>query len=154
MAIKDVKVRFNCKKDIEILSAAVANNSPPASATAGVAMYETDRFGQTNAQFENGANFPHQPASKHQLCIKGTVTAAQILVGTFTLWGYLASANAWFKINVNGGSALAETSTDAIGYTETFSNLSAFDRVYLELSSIGGTGATFSAWLVACQESF
>ena len=154
MALGDVKTRSNCKKDIVLLAAATGNNSAPASASAGIAMYEVDKIGHTSSIFKDGANFPHQPVSKHRLCIKGTVDAGQTLVGTFTLWGYLESASAWFQVKVNGGSALAETGTDTIGYSEVFDLLSAFDRVYLQIASIGGTGASFDAWLVTCQEAF
>jgi len=154
MALGDVKVRSNCKKDIVLLAAAVANNGAPALATDGIAMYEVDKLGQTSSIFKDGVNYPHQPVGKHRLCIKGTVDAGQTLVGTFTLWGYLESASAWFQVKVNGGSALAETGTDTIGYSEVFDLLSAFDRVYLQIASIGGTGASFDAWLVTCQEAF
>jgi len=154
MALGDVKTRSNCKKDIVLLAAATANNNAPALATDGIAMYEVDKIGRSGTIFKDGANFPHHPASKHRLCIKGTVTAGQTLVGTFTLWGYLESAQAWFQVKVNAGSALAETGTDTIGYSEVFDQLSAFDRLYLQLASIGGTGASFEAWLVTCEEAF
>ncbi len=154
MAVGDIKVRANCKKDIKLLEAAVANVAAPTAATDGVRMYQLDKLGQGGTIFKDGANFPNQPTSKHRLCIKGTVTAGQTLVGTFTLWGYLESAAAWFRVPVNGGSALAETGTDVIGYTEVFEQLSCFDRVAISLASIGGTGASFDAWLTTCQESF
>lgn len=149
MAVGDVKSRSNCKKDMQILAAAVANVNPPALATDGFPVYPVMDFGG-----QDGVNYEGLPASRHQLCIKGTVTAGQTLVGTFTLWGYLQSASAWFQIKVNAGSALAETGTDVIGYTEVIQGLSAFDRVAISLASIGGTGASFDAWLVACSEAF
>lgn len=154
MALGDVKVRSNCKKDIVLLAGATANNGAPAAATDGIRMYEYDKLGQSSTLFKDGVNFPHQPVAKHRLCIKGTVTAGQTLVGTFTLWGYLESAGVWFQVKVNGGSALAETDTDKIGYTEVFDLLSSFDRIYLQLAAIGGAGATFDAYLVTCQEAF
>lgn len=154
MAVGDVKVRANCKKDIKLMENATANVAAPTLVTDGIPMYEVDKLGQGSTIFKDGVNFPHQPTSKHRLCIRGTVNAGQVLVGTFTLWGWLESAQAWFQIRVNAGSALAETGTDVIGYSEVIDQLSAFDRVALSLASIGGTGASFNAWLVTVQESF
>jgi len=79
-----------------------------------------------------------------------------MLVGTFILWGYLAAVDAWFEIPLNGGTALtptalAETSSDQINFQQQIMNLGHYDRVALELASIGGGGATFDAWLVTAQ---
>lgn len=154
MTVGVIKTRHNCKKDILILEDVVDNVVPPSAPTDGVPMYEVSKLGQGSTLFEDGANFPNQPTSKHRLCIRGTVDASETLVGTFTLWGWLESAQDWFPVKVNGGSALAESTADKICYTEVFDYLSAFDRIAISLASIGGTGATFSAWLVTCQESY
>ncbi len=149
MAVGANKTVSNAKKATCLMDASVANVAAPTLATDGVAMYA----GPVEGVLVEGHAFGSRPPLHSTLCIKGRVTAGQTLVGTFTLWGYLAAADAWFEIPVNGGSVItpddiAETSTDQINYQQQFTNLGHFDRIALELASIGGTGATFSAWLV------
>lgn len=140
------------KRSIKLLDAQTTNTSIPTLSTDGFACYPTKVD-----LFEDAAEswcFYHDfDAGQSTLCIKGTVNAGQTLVGTFTLWGYLAEADTWFEIPVNGGTsvtpvALAETDTDKITFTQRFENLGHFDRLALQLTSVGGTGASFSAWLV------
>lgn len=151
MALGDNTTVSNVKKATHIM-AATANVAAPTLATDGVAMYPSN----SQTPQVQGHSFGGRPPLYSTLCIKGRVNAGQVLTGTFTLWGYLAVANAWFEIPVNGGTvvtpvALAETSSDQINYQEQFMNLGHFDRVALELSGIGGTGATFDAWLVTAM---
>lgn len=75
-----------------------------------------------------------------------------VIVGTFTLWGYLEATNCWHAITVNGGSALAENGSDTIGFTQTYTQLGCFDRLALQLASIGGTGSLFTAFLVTARK--
>jgi len=79
--------------------------------------------------------------------------AAVTIVATATLWGYLAEADAWFEIPVNGGTvgtpvALAETSTDQINFQQRFENLGHYDRIDIELAS-PAAGSSFDAWIVS-----
>lgn len=143
-AAKDVKVRANCKKDICLVTGLVADNGAPASATAGVAMYETATLGKESSRNENGANFPHHPASKHRLCVNGGSSAQ----ATGVLWGYLESAAAWFPIVLNGGNDMFATYDT---YTELLDGLSHFDRVYLQ---VDWTAGTVEAWLTVVEEAF
>jgi hypothetical protein len=92
------------------------------------------------------------------LAIRSTAGSGT-MVGTFTLWGYLTASDSWYEIPVNGGTAvtpvaLAETESDRITFVETFDSLGSFDRLYLELSSVGGTGTTFEAFLITPATSF
>jgi len=140
------------KRSIVMMSAATGNVAKPATSTAGVACYRTPQQAMDD-QTDQGFCFMGRDSGQATLMIKGRVTAGQTLVGTFTLWGYLAEADNWFEIPVNGGTAvtpvaLAETDTDAINYQQRFENLGHYDRLALELAAIGGTGATFDAWLV------
>jgi hypothetical protein len=129
-----------------------ANVAAPALDTDGVPTYPVEA-NRSSAAAETGHCFMARDASQSTLMIKGRCTAGQTLVGTFTLWGYLEAADAWFEIPVNAGTvgtpvALAETSADQINFQQRFENLGHYDRLALELASIGGGGATFEAWLV------
>lgn len=65
---------------------------------------------------------------------------------------------AWFPLGTNStaaskgllneGNAIGETSADAIVHAEIINNLHHFDRVYLEVTAIGGTATAFDAWLI------
>lgn len=155
MAAGDVKHYGNVKKAICLLTAQATNNSPPATAGAGFPTYpETNEFGASAyaSKAEKAALFPVRNPLKSTLCIRSSAGSGT-MTGTFTLWGYLTAAAAWFPIKVNGGNAIAETGTDVIGYTEAFENIGHFDRVYCELSAVGGTSTAFEAWLVTAKES-
>ncbi len=147
----------NCKRDICIMApATIANVAAPSAATDGVPVYNTLA---TNRGADNGVAFGAQPPRVCTLLIKGTATAAEVLVGTFTLWGYHRASATWYEIPVNGGTtitpvAMAETDTDKITYQAQVNNLGHFERVALQLAAIGGAGASFEAWLVTSQESF
>ena len=157
-AIGDVKSNNNKKAVCLMPTGTVANvaaptSTPsvgaPASAADGVPMYPQVQFDPS----DTAHGFVCRDPRESTLVIKGECTAGQTLVGTFTLWGYLAGPNAWFEIPVNGGTAitpvaLAETDADAIRFQQRFQNLGHYDRIALQLASIGGTGATYEAWLV------
>lgn len=151
MALGTVVGGGNAKRAVCILFEAIANNSPPASSAAGIPVYPTNKISA-----DTGLCFTACPAQTATLMIKGRCTAAETLAGTFTLWGYLAAADAWFEIPVNGGTAvtpvaLAETSADQINYQERFHDLGHYDQLYLELAGISGAGAIFDAWLVTSR---
>lgn len=114
-----------------------ATNSPPTTATPGVALpHATDR-----------ATLLIQT-----LAASGTVTA------TFKLWGYNNRLATWFPLGIdataankgviNGGNAVAEGPiSDVIRHAEEVTALRAFSRVYLEITAIGGTGTSVAAYL-------
>lgn len=143
----------NCVKTICILpSGTVANTAIPALSTDGVPTYPSRGVADGT-----GLCFPNVPARKATLAIAGSCTAGQVLVGTFTMWGYHPVMDKWFEIPVNGGTpvtpvALAETDTDKITFTQNFDNLGHWSRLALQLTAVGGAGATFEAWLTTEQE--
>jgi hypothetical protein len=151
MALGTVK-STDIKRSIVLMAASTANVAAPTLATDGVPTQSTKNQ-KLMEGVDVGAFYYGRDAGQSTLMIKGRVTAAQTLVGTFTLWGYLTEADAWFEIPVNGGTAvtptaMAETTADQINFQQRFENLGHYDRIALELAAIGGTGATFSAWLV------
>lgn len=83
--------------------------------------------------------------------IKSTAGSGTMTV-TLKLWMKLGAAG-WFVAKaLNGGSAIAETGTDTIGYSEEVSTLGAADRYYLEVVSIAGTGTAVTGHLVVAPE--
>lgn len=65
----------------------------------------------------------------------GTMTAVIIL------WGYCEQTGFWHRVGqLNGGSAIAETTADAINYAELVVGLRCFDRLAIELGTLGGSG--------------
>jgi hypothetical protein len=141
---KEVKVRANCKKDICLVAGLAADNGAPASATAGVALYETDEMGSASSVWENGANFPHHPASRHRLFVKGSSTPS----ATAVLWLYHASSDAWYRYALTLTTNLFATDTT---YTQMLEGISFADRVYLQ---VDWTAGSVDAWITAVEESF
>lgn len=84
----------------------------------------------------------------------GTVT----LTVTARLWVRHAASGTWAPLGtgtdagkgvLNGGAAIGETDTDAIRHTEVVDCPPAlFDRLYLQISAIGGTGTAIDAYAV------
>jgi hypothetical protein len=148
-ALGTVSTKYDTKRSVCIMATGtIANVAAPTLATDGVAGYPGSLLSS-----DEGCCFSQRDARESTLLIKGRCTAAEVLVGTFTLWGYHVESAAWYEIPVNGGTvgtpvALAETSPDQINFQQRFTNLGHYDRIALELAAIGGAGATFEAWLV------
>ena len=151
LAVGDIKATANAKKAVCLMTAQTANNAVPSAATDGIPVDPTNQI-----LADDGHCYMATPAMFSTLLISGTVTAGQTLAGTFTMWGYLAASGKWYEIPLNGGTgvtpvALAETDTDLITYRERLLDLGHFDRLYLQLTGIGGAGASFEAWLVTSR---
>lgn len=148
LTVGQIQSKSNAKKAVVIMAAQTGNTGAPSASTDGIPAYPTNQIAA-----DDGHCYAADAAMYSTLLIKGRCTAGQTLVGTFTLWGYDSLLDAWFEIPVNGGTAvtpvaLAETSADQINFQEQFMNLGHYDRLFLELASIGGGGATFDAALV------
>lgn len=129
-------------KVVEVLASATATNSPP-SANAGVAVASLSQYGLVP---QKGALVIASTAGS------GTMTA------TFRLWGKLPVASGiWVPLGpgadatkgvLNTGSAIGETGTDTLRHSEMVENLGMFERLYVEITAIGGTSTAVTAWMV------
>lgn len=156
MAVGDIgSHKGNAIRSVCLMLAQTSNTAVPTAAGAdtsdGVPTYPTNKISA-----DDGHCFTANPALSSTLLVKATVNAGQTLAGTLTLWGYHAPSDRWYEIPLNGGTgvtpvALAETETDLISYRERILDLGHFDRLYLQLTGIGGTGASFEAWLVTSR---
>lgn len=142
LAAGDLFFAANVKRSICLMTGQTANNNAPTLVTDGFTAYPDNNIYATASGAFNAVEYPDQAV----LTIRSTAGSGT-MVGTFTIWGYLVASGRWYPVKVNGGSALAEYSADLIAYTETFTQLGAFDRLYLELSSVGGTATAFEAFL-------
>ncbi len=61
------------------------------------------------------------------------------------LWAWQEEIGRWYDLGqFNGGTTIAETSVaDELSYAETFTNLRAFSRLYIEATTVGGTTPTY-----------
>lgn len=134
-------------KSVVLLAPAAATNSPPSGASAGLAtvlLY----------------NLNDQWPSVCSLQLYSTAGSGTMSV-TCRLWGYLPNATGtgiWFPMGVgadstkgtiNAVSAIGETGTDVIRHTETVNLPCHFQRLYLEITAISGTGTSVTAELIA-----
>lgn len=142
--LKEVKVRANCKKDICILAGLVADNGAPSLATDGVPIYETDGMGKESTRFENGANFPRHPASRHRLFVDGGTTPS----ATAIVWLYHTTSAKWYRLPLAVTTNLFATDTT---YTQMLDGVSWADRIYLQ---VDWTAGTINAWITAVEEAF
>lgn len=141
MAVGDITTS-GYKRTVQLLAAATATNSPPSGASAGVPIGQDVLDG--GAPVYGG------------LFVASTAGSATMTV-TLKLWAYIAAAAVWAPCGtgtaalrgvLNGGVAIDEIAADLIRHYETIGIPWAFDRMYLEITAIGGTDTAISAWLV------
>ena len=130
---------------VQLLTAATATNSPPSGATAGVPL-RGQVPGQAS-QFWDG----HDDGV---IKVKSTAGSGTMTV-TLRIWAYCPILSAWFPLGTNAtmanrgvlnlGNPIGEDGADNIAHTEPVTGLSAFTRVYLEITAIGGTATAISA---------
>jgi hypothetical protein len=119
---------------ITLLTAATATNSAPTAVTDGVELpYETDL----------ATLFLHSTAGS------GTMTV------TCKLWGWNNKLAKWYPLGtnataaskglINEGNAIGETGTDSIRHAEVVAGLRNIQRLYLEITAIGGTATAITA---------
>jgi hypothetical protein len=129
---------------IQLLSEVTAANGVPTAATDGSELW---------GSFERGKPQNEAVLAIHSTAGSGTMTA------TLKLWGYLKSTGVWYPMGteataankglINAGSAVPEGPiADAIRHSELVIGFVHFDRIYLEVTAIGGTATAISAWLI------
>ncbi len=124
---------------VEILASAVAANSAPSGASAGVAVNQLARFGQV--------------PDKIRIGIKSTAGSGTM---TVTLRTWLYAGGAWFVAKAHAASsaapqtavAIAETGTDTIAFSEEVSGVSSASRIYLEIVAIAGVATAVTGYAI------
>jgi hypothetical protein len=129
-------------KGIELLAATTATNSPPTS-NAGLSVNELRKFGML--------------PDRAVLALASTAGSGTMTV-TARLWGKLPMASGiWVPLGpgadatkgqINSVAAIGETGSDTLRHSEVVENLALFERLYLEITAIGGTSTSVTAWLV------
>lgn len=134
---------------IRLLNEATATNGAPSAATDGFSL---------RGQAASAAGESNEPpwGSTAAIAINSTAGSGT-MTGTFKLWVYANATAVWMPYGtdataankglLNEGNAIGETGTDTIRHTELVNGLWHYDRVYLEITAIGGTGPAFTAYL-------
>lgn len=132
--------------DLSILVARTTTNSAPSGASAGVALSALDTY--------IGALTPIPAATIHVWSSAGSAT----MTATIKLWGYNSATGRWSPLGtsstaaskglLNGGAAIDETGTDLIDHSEPVYQVSDFDRIYAEVTAIGGTSTAINVSLI------
>lgn len=92
--------------------------------------------------------------------VKSTAGSAVMTV-TVRLWVYSELTHAWHPLGVNGttitlrgvlndGTAVTEDPSDVLTHTEPVQYLSGFERIYAEVTAIGGTSTAVDCYLSSC----
>ena len=128
---------------IEIMASVTAGNSPPSGATDGVSIdVIKTAFGGTVPD----------------ALTLGIVSTAgsDTMVCTAVLWTYAAGqwgrpgvgATSSVKSLINEGNSIDEVSANQIAHFEEIHLLAHFERVYLEIATIGGTATAVTGYLL------
>ena len=125
---------------LTLLASATATNSPPTLASDGVSLATSAIRGDRG------------------LCLVQSTAGSGTMTVTIRLWGYSAVPAAWAPLGygadatkgvINDGAALGETGTNLIQHAELIDGLENFDRLYAEITAIGGTSTAISCYLAA-----
>lgn len=132
------------QKTVQLLTDAVAANGVPTLISDG----------QPLNDLSQGAKF----ADSYAFILQSTAGSVVMTV-TIKLWVWSNIAAAWapFGANataadkglLNAGNAIDETQADLINHSEVLEGLQHFDRIYAEITVIGGTATAVSAWVTA-----
>ncbi len=150
-----VKATKNATRTICLLAGTLAVNGAPSGATAGVPTYADN----TNYTSDEAVCFMGNSAREAAIFI-GSTAGSGTMTGTFRLWGYHAASGFWYPIGtgadgtkgqLNAVAAAGETGTDVVRHVEPVYLCGLFDRLYLEITAIGGTLTTFEAWLTTAR---
>jgi hypothetical protein len=121
--------------NLTVLTGTTAANGTPSAATDGVALWRTRVNGEGLSRLTDRA-----------VClVDGAATATTAGSVTVKLWGYNPTATDWFPLGtsttaankglLNEETALDETDSDKIQHSEIVQGLSAFTRIYAELTA-------------------
>jgi hypothetical protein len=127
----------------KLLDGVTAVNSPPSGNTAGK---------EIKGSFSRGKPSDEYVIVAHSTAGSGTMTV------TLKLWGYVKATSKWYPLGtdataadkgkLNDGNAIAETQADSIEHAEVVIGIRHFDRVYLEVTAIGGTSTAIDAYIM------
>jgi len=134
------------QKIITLLTSATATNSAPSGSSAGVS---------TNG-LKTGGNIPDTCS----VFVKSTAGSGTMTV-TIKLFGYVLDApisGSWFVLGtgavatrgiLNEGAAIDEVVPNGLRHVEPLSYCGTFDRLYAEITAIGGSATAVSVFVVA-----
>lgn len=157
MALGTVTGNYNNTRQVCLLAAVAATNGQPALATDGVPMYKTPDEKLTGP--DKGIAVPGKQPSEASIMVKAVGTGTVSM--TLRLWGYLAALGEWVPVGtgadttkgtLNAGTAIGETKADKALHSEPILYLGHFDRLYLEVVAISGTGTAITAYVVVPVE--
>jgi len=153
MAAGDVKFSADCLRHTCLLSGVTAANGQPSGATAGVPCYDSNVFGEVSA----GVCYPQLPSRESTILVCSTAGSGTMTV-TIRLWGYNSATSEWYPLGagadatkgvIDAGSAEGEVKSDKILHAEPLLMAGHFDRLYAEVTAIGGTSTAVDVWVVS-----
>lgn len=129
--------------NLQLLTGATATNGAPTLSTDGVALKST--------------------VDRATIVVKEDGSGSGVMTVTLKAWGYFAAIDAWAPLGVNAtaankgllndGNAIDETGTDLLTHAEELFGLLKVDRLYLEVTAIGGTATSIDAWALLAPRS-
>lgn len=141
----------NTLRDVCVLASATAVNGQPTGTTDGVQVFNTN----IGASSDIGICAYGRPASEASIFAKAVGTAGTV-AATLRFWGYKACLGEWIPIGtgadttkgtINLGVGVGETKTDKALHSEPFAYVGHFDRIYVEVTAISGTGTSVDVWI-------
>ena len=128
----------NRRRNLLVLEVATGTNAPPSGASAGVPTNGSDWAEFFGGQWE---------ARSVSLLVYSSAGSATMTC-QIRMWGYDSVSARWYPLAyVAGGATIAELSDDSIRHAEKFDDLFDWDRIYAEVTAIGGTSTAINVAL-------
>lgn len=138
--------------NLTVLTGTTTTNNAPSAATDGVRLWRNQVYGEGL----------HRNTDRAVVIVDGAATAATVGSVTVKLWGWNPTAADWFPLGtsttaankgvLNEETALEETDSDKIQHTEIVQGLTAFTRIYAELTAAANI-ASLSIYLDGALQS-
>lgn len=124
---------------VELLASAIAANGIPSGASAGIDASLLRKLGKMPDKIRVGV---------------ASTAGSAVMTVTLRLWGRAGAV--WFRLKDLAASsaapatavAIAETSADAIQYSEEVSGIAGCERLYLEIVAIAGTNTAVTGYAI------
>lgn len=138
---------------IKLLDGVTATNGVPTAGSATVG------FALKSGKDAGGVNRSIPPDGQCAIVVESTAGSGT-MTATLKLWVYSDAVGEWVPLGTNAtaadkgklneGNAIAEFAAvaDRLLHTELVNGLAHYERVYLEVVAIGGTGTAIDAWLI------
>jgi len=145
---------------VQVLNGVTAANSPPTAGdgTVGFPLSGMGGGTETSGVATNPSRSYNVPLTGQCAFVLESTAGSATMTVTIKCWVYSNAVAEWMPYGghvtaatrglLNGGNAIDEVAANKLLHSELIAGLRNFDRIYFEVTAIGGTSTAVDAWLV------